>query len=162
CESLPQDRAVLEILETVEPDAILMKRLQRLRAKGFRFALDDFVCAEPYSPLLEIASFVKVDVLASEWTAIDKALSTLRKYPVTLIAEKVETPEQVDRCKELGFENFQGYFFCRPQNIAGKRLPASRLAAIRLLTLLNKPDIRIEEIEHVIGQDVSLSYKLLR
>ena len=42
CESLPPERVVLEILETVEPDKELLKRLERLRAKGYRIALDDF------------------------------------------------------------------------------------------------------------------------
>mgnify|MGYP006147059661 CR=1 FL=1 len=31
-----------------------------------------------------------------------------------LLAEKVETREQADVCRKLGFELFQGYFFARP------------------------------------------------
>src|SRR5688572_14128137 len=41
CEAIPQDRVVLEILETVEPDRKLVKRLAQLRGKGYRIALDD-------------------------------------------------------------------------------------------------------------------------
>src|SRR5436190_1830612 len=67
CESLPHDRVVLEILETVVPDRALLKRLETLRTKGYRIALDDFVCSEPHSPLLEFANFVKLDLLASDW-----------------------------------------------------------------------------------------------
>src|SRR5712692_8698590 len=48
CESLPADRVILEILESVEPDQKLLKRLAELRAKGYRFALDDFVCTQPF------------------------------------------------------------------------------------------------------------------
>ena len=36
------------------------------------------------------------------------------------------------------------------------------LAAIHLLTQLNKTDVRMDELENAIGQNVSLSYKLLR
>src|SRR5439155_23734780 len=57
---------------------------------------------------------------------------------------------------------FQGHFFCRPQNVSSKPLPSNRLATIHLLGLLNKPDIKIEEVESAISQDLSLSYKLLR
>jgi EAL and modified HD-GYP domain-containing signal transduction protein len=46
--------------------------------------------------------------------------------------------------------------------MSGNALPANRLAMMRLLTELNKPDIKIEELEKTISQDVSLSYKLLR
>ena len=162
CESLPHERSILEILETVEPDQALIKRLHQLRAKGYRIALDDFVCAAPFSPLLDVADYVKVDLLATDWKEIEETVSRLRKYPVELIAEKVETREQFQRCKELGFDYFQGYFFCRPQNMSSRKLPVNRLAAVQLLTKLNDPDIKIPELEMAIGQNVSLSYKLLR
>jgi EAL and modified HD-GYP domain-containing signal transduction protein len=162
CESLPPERVVLEVLETVEADPAIMKRLERLRAKGYRIALDDFVCSEPYTPLLEFADFVKFDLLATEWSAIDRALSTVTKYPIELLAEKVESRAVVKWCEELGFRYFQGYFFCRPQNISQKRLPPNRMTTIRLLTDLNKPDIKVQELEGTISQDLALSYKLLR
>lgn len=161
-ESLPSERVILEILETVEPDEAMVRRLGELRSKGYRTALDDFVCTDPMSPLIEIADFVKLDIMALDWPEIERSVSILKKYPVELIAEKVETREEFERAGSLGFDHFQGYFFCRPQNIRGQRLPVSRLAAIRLLTQLNKPDIRMDELESAIGQNVSLSYKLLR
>jgi EAL and modified HD-GYP domain-containing signal transduction protein len=162
CESLPHNRVVIEILEDIEPDAQVLKRLEQLRVKGYQIALDDFVCTDAYAPLLQFANFVKLDLLATDWTTIDRALGTIGKYPVQLIAEKVETREQVEMAKEKGFSYFQGYFFCRPQNVSGKQLPVTRLSTIRLLTQLNKPDIKIEELERTISQDVALSYKLLR
>src|ERR1700678_2239647 len=44
-DSLPSDRLGLEVLETVSVDDELLARLRRLRARGFRIALDDFVCS---------------------------------------------------------------------------------------------------------------------
>jgi EAL and modified HD-GYP domain-containing signal transduction protein len=162
CESLPNERVVLEILETVAPDEAIVRRLHDLRSKGYRIALDDFVCTTPISPFVEVADFVKLDIMNSDWPEIEKAVTALRGYPLHLIAEKVETREDFDRAKALGFDHFQGYFFCKPQNVRGRQLPVNRLAAINLLTQLNKPDVRMEELEQAIGQNVSLSYKLLR
>jgi EAL and modified HD-GYP domain-containing signal transduction protein len=162
CESLPPSRSVLEILETVEPDPALMHRLERLRAKGYRFALDDFVCNEPYTPFLKFADFVKFDLQASDRPAIERALSVLSKYRLEFIAEKVETREQFEYCQKLGFPYFQGYFFCKPENVPAKPLPASRLAGIRLLAQLNKPEVGVQEVERLISQDVTLTYKLIR
>jgi c-di-GMP phosphodiesterase len=162
CEALPPDRVVLELLETVTPDADLLKKLDQLKAFGYRIALDDFICSDPYLALLEYASFVKVDLLASDWPQIERTVSAIGKFPIQLIAEKVEQREQMERCKQIGFKYFQGYFFCRPQNVSGKPVPANRLAMMHLLAQLNKSDIRIEELERTISQDLSLSYKLLR
>lgn len=162
CESLPPTRAVLEILETVEPDPALIKRLERLRAKGYKFALDDFVCNEPYTPLLQFADFVKFDLLASDRPSIETALSVLSKHRLEFIAEKVETPEQFEYCQKLGLQYFQGYFFCKPENVTAKPLPMNRLAGIRLLAQLNQPDVLVQELEKLISQDVTLTYKLIR
>src|SRR5438552_13417479 len=162
CESLPPDRVVLEILENVEPDQKLLKRLAELRTKGYKFALDDFICTQPFSPLLEFADFVKIDLSITDWPAIEHAAEIIGRYPVQMIAEKVETREQYNQCKAMGFPHFQGFFFCRPQNMSGKPLPVNRMAAIHLLTQINNPDIQIFELEDAISQNVSLSYKLLR
>src|SRR5262249_37907456 len=77
CESLPAERVVLEILESVEPNDALLKRLGHLRARGYRFALDDYLCAEPLSPFLEFADFVKVDLCSSDWPTIERAVAAM-------------------------------------------------------------------------------------
>jgi EAL and modified HD-GYP domain-containing signal transduction protein len=162
CVSIPPERVVIEILETVKPEELLLKRLGQLRGNGYRIALDDFICDQASSPFLEYADFVKVDLSIADWSAIESTVEVLRGYPAEMIAEKVETSEQFNRCQEMGFRHFQGYFFCRPQNMSGRSLPVNRTAAIRLLTQINNPNIQIHELEEAISQNVLLSYKLLR
>src|SRR5215831_17894051 len=140
CESLPRERVVLELLESVEPDDVLLKRLAQLKSAGYRIALDDFVYADPFCRLLESVHFVKLDMMACDEAMIQRSVSALKEFPVKLIAEKVETREQFQFCQELGFDYFQGYFFCRPQLVESRRLPVNRLATIRLITKLNNPD----------------------
>ncbi len=160
-ECLPRERVVLEILETINPDAALIKKLRDLRKLGYRIALDDFMCTDD-DTLVEVADFVKFDLITTGWPTLESAVKSVRKHPVQLIAEKVETREQFEKCRSLDFDYFQGYFFCRPQLMEGRRVPASRLATIRLITKLNNPDVELKDLEQAIGQDVSLSYKLLR
>jgi EAL and modified HD-GYP domain-containing signal transduction protein len=160
CECLPPDRVVLEVLETVKPDEELIEKLRHLRALGYRIALDDFVCIEATS-LLEVAHFVKFEVMGNDWDQLEHFVREARKYPVKLIAEKVETLEQFERCKALGFEYFQGYFFSRPQLMQGRRVPVNRLAAIRLIVKLNTPDVDVKGLQEAISEDASLTYKLL-
>jgi EAL and modified HD-GYP domain-containing signal transduction protein len=162
CESLPSERVVLELLESVEPDDALLKRLAQLKAAGYRIALDDFVCADSSCRLLESAHFVKLDMIACDQEMIERSVAIIKKFPIQLIAEKVETREQFQLCRSLGFDYFQGYFFCRPEMVSSQRLPVNRLATIRLITKLNNPDIKFQELEEALSQDVSLSYKLLR
>src|ERR1700679_2677223 len=60
-DSLPYERLGLEVLETVSVDDELLARLRRLRARGFKIALDDFVYSPERAGLIEHADIVKLD-----------------------------------------------------------------------------------------------------
>lgn len=156
---LPPERIGIEVLETVDVDDAVLEVVRRLKDKGFRIVLDDFEYDDSKRGLVELADIVKVDVLVNP--DIPATLSALRQSSVTLLAEKVETYEQHEQMKQLGFTQFQGYFFCRPQAVNGVRLPESKLAVMRALRQASTAE-SIDQMFDVIGRDVNLSYKLLR
>lgn len=157
-----QDRLVLEILEDIELDQAVLDGIQRLKQQGYTIALDDFIFHPHLEPLVQIADIVKLDLLAFENGGLSDHVRQLKKYPVKLLAEKVETHEVYQQCVDLGFDYFQGYFFCKPNIIAGQRTPANRLALLNLLTKLSDTQATIDSLGDLISQDVTLSYRLLR
>jgi EAL and modified HD-GYP domain-containing signal transduction protein len=158
----PADRVVLEVLEDVAVDADLLAALRNLSAQGYVIALDDFFYQEHLRPLVELADIIKIDVLASGRTTVAEHVKLLRHYDVQLLAEKVETQEDFTYYQTLGFEYFQGYFFCRPDVVKGQRSPTNRLVILELLAKLQSPGTSFRELEALISRDVSLSYKVLR
>ena len=76
------------------------------------------------------------------------------------MADHVETHDDLEFARDVGFDYFQGYFFCKP-HITGQGIPVNRLAMMRLLARLQDPTVSFEELEQVIGTDVGLAYKLL-
>ena len=62
---LPKHRVVLELLETVKPDAEVMEACRELKRSGYVLALDDYVDDPDYEPLVELADFLKVDFLTT-------------------------------------------------------------------------------------------------
>ncbi|MFC1528500.1 EAL and HDOD domain-containing protein [Candidatus Latescibacterota bacterium] len=157
-----QDRVVLEVLEDITLDDELIAGVRALSDSGFTIALDDVVHPKDIKQLLDIANIVKLDIVALELDRLDEYVKILRKHNVKLLAEKVETLDIFNLCKKLGFDYFQGFFLSKPHVVKGQRIPESRLAIIRLLSKIKTPDITFKEIEEIIRQDVSLSYKLLR
>ncbi|MFP4161559.1 MAG: EAL and HDOD domain-containing protein [Ectothiorhodospira sp.] len=160
--ALPPERVVLEIIEDIPVDAELVAAVDRLTRAGFRIALDDYVFDEAHAPLLRLASIVKLDVLHWDRTQLSNLVRRLRTYHVQLLAEKVETPEQLQFCRDLGFDYFQGYFLSRPNVVRGRRLMANQLVVMQLMARIHQPDLDPRELEHLIASDVSLSYQLLR
>ena len=159
---LPPDLVVLEVLETVKPDPALIRRLRMLSECGFRIALDDFVYAPAFEPILEVADYVKIDIQALGWEEIDRHSRIRRSKRCALIAEKVESYDEFRRCADLGFNFFQGWFFCRPATLEGHVPQADRLTAIRVIALLHEPEVAIDEVVQLVTLDPSLSYCVLR
>ena len=164
-EPLPFNPAhvVLELTEdSHHTDEALLGRLDGLRRSGFRIALDDFAYDPALRPLIERADIVKLDVMADGLERTAEVAAELRAYDVELLAEKVETSEQFERCRDLGFSTFQGYFFARPVDVMGAGVPADKLAGLNTLARINDPSLTFGGLERIIADDVGLTYKLLR
>ena len=86
----------------------------------------------------------------------------LKAYNVQLLAEKIETYDIYNFCFERNFSYFQGYFFCRPEILEKKSLPSNKLIILNLISKLQDPEITSDELEGLLAQDITLSYKLLR
>ncbi len=161
-ELLPKDKVVLEILETVKVTDQLVQRCRELKQAGFTLALDDFRGDEAeFGPLLETVDIVKVDVQHMSQAALADVTARLKRLNVRLLAEKVDSREQVDRCLALGYDLFQGYYFAKPSIITGKRLSHAEAALMRLLGLVLTESPR-QQIEAVFKQNPDLSLNLLK
>ncbi|MGB8011250.1 MAG: EAL domain-containing protein [Terriglobales bacterium] len=159
---LPPHRVVAEILETVEPEDRVVAACKRLKAAGYRIALDDFAPNDPRIPLVEFADIIKIDILA---TKPEERAAMMRRFAspkCKILAEKLETPQEFHEARDMGFVYFQGYFFCRPELVIGREVPASRLQYMRLLEMVSRSEIDMGELEKTLKREASLSYRLLR
>ncbi len=158
--ALPQ--LVFEVVADIVVDEPLLRSLRQLRQQGCRFVLDDYTDNEAYRALLEIADYVKIDMLVTPEEEVRRVVPLLRQRGVALIAERIETQSILELCQTLKFDFFQGYHFSQPKMLKFRGVPANQLAILQLVSKLHEPEIDLKAIESLIRQDVSLSYKLLR
>lgn len=159
---LPSKHVVLEIKETATVTLEFMQRCNELKQKGYQFALDNIVeMNSKVEQLLPVVSVVKVDVLALEQNVLTKLVAELNRWPVLLLALKVESREQEKYCMQLGFQMFQGYYFAKPEVMTVKRADPGKLSLLKLLTLV-MGDSDIEELEREFKHQPGLSYNLMR
>jgi EAL and modified HD-GYP domain-containing signal transduction protein len=153
---------VVELLETVEPDAATVAACAQLVREGYQLALDDFEYGPEFDPLLRLAHIVKLDVLDRDADDVRRAADRVRPFDVRLVAERVETEEVRATCVALGFDLFQGYFFSRPETLSARELPPGLTVAIRLFNLARAPDATDDAIEELLAADPSLADALAR
>jgi EAL and modified HD-GYP domain-containing signal transduction protein len=158
---LPADRVVIELLERDEIDPKLVAHVSDLVEHGYQLALDDFVWHDDLEPLLELCTYVKLDVQALGVDGVAQHVQKLAPFHVRIVAEKVETAEERDACLELGIDLFQGYFFERPRLVRGRPAPHAALRRLRVATSLG-PNASFEDVERVVMLDPGLSIRLLR
>jgi len=160
--AFPRDLLVVELLETIKPDASVIAACKNLKQMGYHLALDDFVFHPGYLPLMKFMDIVKVDFLE---TVGDERKSIFRKVnrnAIKFLAEKVETGEDWAEAIAMGYTYFQGFFFCRPTIVSSRDIPSVKQNLLKLLNRIYQPNVNFSEIEAIIKKDVSLAYKLIR
>jgi EAL and modified HD-GYP domain-containing signal transduction protein len=158
----PQD-IMIEILETVTPSDEIYEICRDLYKKGYSLALDDFIYKKEWKRFLKLVKVIKFDIMETPLDKIAPLITQLReKTKIKLLAEKIETNEEFEKAKKMGFHFFQGYFFCKPEM---KKTGSKQITNEHLLTQLYQEaiskNLNLENISNLFNQDSSLTYKLL-
>ncbi|MGO8815666.1 MAG: EAL and HDOD domain-containing protein [Terriglobia bacterium] len=159
---LPKEESIIEILETIEPDSEVVAACRRLKELGYVIALDDFVDAEKFQPFVELADIIKIDFKLSAPGERKGAVAKFSPLGIQMLAEKVETRAEFAEARKSGYAYFQGYFFCKPQIVPTRHIPAFKLHYLQILQAISRRELDRNEIVALIDQELSLCYKLLR
>ena len=114
----------LEVTETLDNDPeALAETVERLKAAGFKTEIDDFGAG--YASYYELSS-IEYDILKIDKSIIDaiseqrgellikELLSLSKQLNMKVIAEGVETKDQIEFLKENGCDAIQGYYYSKP------------------------------------------------
>jgi c-di-GMP-related signal transduction protein len=160
--ALPRDLCVLEILETVQPDAEVLSACAKLKQLGYRLAIDDFAGDVSREPLIAISDILKVDFSLTNEALRAAIAARYSRRGLELLAEKVETPEEFESARRYGYRFFQGFFFCKPVTLSASDIRCLHPAYVELLSSMYDPIFNVDAINDAIRQEPSLCYRLLR
>ncbi|NPA73181.1 MAG: EAL domain-containing protein [Epsilonproteobacteria bacterium] len=125
-DNIPKEKIYLEILKSETISEKLFNRICELTDKGYTFVLDDFVFStknlKKYDSLFPKINYIKVDLQKNSLENMKKTVESLRKYDIKFIAEKVETHEDFEKLKDIGYDFFQGYYFAMPTILSTKKI----------------------------------------
>lgn len=160
--TFPKSQIVVEILEDVDPTEAVVDALKNLKKDGYTIALDDFVFARKFEPLIALADIIKIDVRLTPLDSILKTLRYLSRFKVKLLAEKVESEDEFTKAAKLGFDYYQGYFFSKPEKMLVKEVASLKVSLISLIAEVSRRTTTLERLHQIISKDLAISYKLLR
>lgn len=119
------DEIELEITESVVMDDtnLVVRSLHQLRNNGFTVAIDDFgtgfsslsyLHKLPLNRLKVDREFIREIGEGGDGVLAETIVELGQKLGLEVIAEGIETQEQLDYIKNLGCDEAQGYFFAKP------------------------------------------------
>lgn len=152
---------VLEVLEDVELNSERIASVRQLARRGYTIALDDFIYDDRFEAVLPHVDIIKLEIPAIPQERWGAEVGRLKDRGFRVLAEKVETDAEFQALRELRCDYFQGYFFARPKVISGRRLASNQLALLQLLTRVNDPGCDVDALTELVGQDVTLSVRVL-
>lgn len=154
---------VIEVLEDVKVDNRLVNRLYDLKKKGYKIALDDFAENIESYQVVPLANIIKYDIMLTPLDAIKNDVKYALKQKKVLLAEKIETEEDFNKAKMMGFHLFQGYFFSKPSIVGSMKGKKKSMDAYqRVLAELNSEEPSFQTLTEIVETDVNLAYRLLQ
>jgi len=156
------NQGVLEIIETVEVDDSVVEGVNQLIERGFTIALDDFTPG-PAERLLDLATYVKINIMDVDPALVAERVQLVRRRSqIQLIAERLETEEDLQLAFSLGFDFFQGHVLGRPHVVSTASLSPTRINRLQLLTALTAADVDFDGVVSLIVRDPAVSYRVLQ
>ena len=124
--NFPLDKIIFEIteVEKVKDNSHLKNIVTEYQRQGFKTAIDDFGAGYSGLNLLSVfqPDFLKLDMeltRAIDANPVKQAivkgiLHVARDLGISVIAEGVETKNELETLREFGINLFQGYYFAKP------------------------------------------------
>jgi len=153
---------VVELLEDIIPDQSFVEACNDLRNKGYLLALDDFDASYSFEEVVEIVDIIKVDFMLTTVEERKHIVDKYKKNNIRFLAEKVETQDEFDEAKDMGYDYFQGFFFSRPILVTGSDFKTFNSTYALILKELNAEEPNFEVLEEIIKRDFSITFKLLK
>jgi EAL and modified HD-GYP domain-containing signal transduction protein len=161
-QTLPSNLTVLVIapLPEISPDLIVA--CQRLKALGFRFAVDNYRGQSQSKPLMELADYIMVDFAQTQPLERREMLERVHGKTVAMLAKSVDTQADYSKAREEGFALFEGFYFCHSVPMRNRRPPVNQILRIDILKALQQNPLDLRKVSQLVKRDGPITFQLLR
>ena len=133
--NFPLDKIIFEIteVERVSDNSHLKNIVTEYQRQGFKTAIDDFGAGYSGLNLLSVfqPDFIKLDMELTraittnliKQSIVKGILHVARDLGIAIIAEGIETKDELETLQDFGINLFQGYYFARPAFEALAEIP---------------------------------------
>lgn len=160
--TLPAKATIIQIPGNIDIDEELIEQVKKFKEKGYETSLSNLTIKDGITELLPHIDIVRIDFMSTSNDNISMFAENLIAYKIKLLAEKLDEKTRMQYAAKLGFTMFQGHFFSKTEIISTNDIPPFKLNSVRVFRETTKPEVDFHALCHIIGQDVAMTYKLLK
>jgi EAL and modified HD-GYP domain-containing signal transduction protein len=159
---LPRERVVLGIAPQDVEHPQVVEAAVRLARDGYHLLVDAAALRNNLARARPGVDWVRLDVGVARPETWPQLSGKLHAQGLKLFVDHVNTRDELVFLQGVDVDYLQGEYFTHPCPIEGHQIPANRLATVHLLARIQDPEVDIQQVEELVSQDATLSYKLLR
>lgn len=171
-ELLPPNNVVLEVvppddLNDIETITSIAESMAFLKSKGYVLGCTTVAFRKTFASWFDVVDYIRFaniqpgQVTQEQVKNIFACVKYAKLKNKKIIVDGVDSAKSLEIFKKMGFEYYQGYFFCRPTNLVTRISNPSISTIFKLINLVIY-EAEFKEIEKVFKTDGALSFKLLR
>ena len=159
----PPDKVIFLLDESTTPEPIFVECIEKLRALGYRFAVENIKNYDKMRPIIDFCDFIFVSFRFDSDKVLASFRDIRRQFPKhAFVASDVNDTSVFDNIRSSGFEYFEGQFYNIPVTRGHNTIAPVKVNRIQLINIVREADFAIEEVVKVVSQDPSLSISLLK
>ena len=156
----PHD-VIVELSEiNTQPSEAMLKQIAELKHQGFKIIAHQH--QQKWTEFMLFADFIKLSINDNTPDEIKEIKEILQHTNIDIVATNIHSTFQFEQCVELGIKYLQGFFFLEKKEVNNKPVPANKLAYLRLMQEVSKPDLDVNKLEDIFKQDPTLSFLLIK
>lgn len=160
CSAEPEN-IVFVIDGTVTTDQMYIDRINAVKAKGFKFGIQNINSAIQYENIIELCDYFLLNSKSDDVAKISKYAS-IRFKGINIVLKNIATTEQFEAFKRTGFHMYEGMFYRTPVTKGNTAVAPLKANYIQLMNLTNDENFDIGEVADIVQQDTALAISLLR
>ncbi len=153
---------IIQIDDSVIIHPFAMHLVQQYAKEGYQIAVNDFQFMPRYLGMLEYISYIKLNMHMTSMDSAENVMRIAHSMNKRVIATGVEDEHKFEMAKRLGVYAMQGSYIA--DKLANKVHQSGYLRSnfFRLVVAVTREEPDVQEIEQIIGTDVTLTYSLLK
>lgn len=158
---LPVERVVLALPDEGHESAEMLNSARALHRAGYKFAIAHFQPNDGWEPYFALVDWVALSG-NDAMCMLRQSMAAGQARHARLIARNLPTRTARAEAQKCGFRYFEGAFYLTSEQQLARELPASKIAALRLLAELQQPILNYVVLENLIKAEPSFYYRLMR